>query len=232
MGMSEKRAAGIPEEMFELIKRFEDNKEAYRSGQYNETQLRREFIDPFFGILGWDVDNRQGYAEAYKDVIHEDAIKIGSAVKAPDYCFRIGGTRKFFVETKPDEYIRRWNDIAFVFSREAVLKGSFDKYAETTKHKKGTAEVDSEFLREIESWRDIFARNIALRNSITQRELNFSENFPSVPSTFPIRLTKPVMTEWFHWLNRCFCSTNSCRQPRPTTKRLLSSGRLISLISR
>lgn len=64
--MSEKRAAGIPAEMFELIRRFEDNKEAYRSGQYNETQLRREFIDPFFGILGWDVDNRQGYAEADK----------------------------------------------------------------------------------------------------------------------------------------------------------------------
>jgi hypothetical protein len=34
--MSE-REAGIPAEIFELIKRFGDNKEAYRSGQYNET---------------------------------------------------------------------------------------------------------------------------------------------------------------------------------------------------
>jgi len=33
-------------------------------------------------------------------VIHEDAIKVGSATKAPDYAFRIGGTRKFFVEAK------------------------------------------------------------------------------------------------------------------------------------
>ena len=54
----------------------------------------------FFTQLGWDVENRQGYAEAYKDVIHEDAIKIGGATKAPDYCFRIGGARKFFVEAK------------------------------------------------------------------------------------------------------------------------------------
>ena len=46
------------------------------------------------------MDNEQGYAEAYKDVIHEDAIKIGGATKAPDYCFRIGGTRKFFLEAK------------------------------------------------------------------------------------------------------------------------------------
>jgi hypothetical protein len=90
----------MPKELSELINRFENNREAYRSGQYNETQVRREFIDPFFELLGWDVNNKQGYAEAYKDVIHEDAIKIGSATKAPDYCFRIGGTRKIFVETK------------------------------------------------------------------------------------------------------------------------------------
>src|SRR5437868_15149872 len=55
---------------------------------------------PFFEQLGWDMENKGGYAPAYKDVIHEDAIKIGGATKAPDYCFRIGGTRKFFVEAK------------------------------------------------------------------------------------------------------------------------------------
>ena len=91
---------GPEDEVLELTERFARNREAYLSGQYNETQLRREFLDPLFIALGWDVDNRQGYAEAYKDVIHEDALKIGSAVKAPDYCFRIGGTRKFFVEAK------------------------------------------------------------------------------------------------------------------------------------
>jgi hypothetical protein len=62
--------------------------------------LRREFLDPFFKALGWDIDNEQGYAEAYKDVVHEDAIRMGSATKAPDYCFRIGGARKFFLEAK------------------------------------------------------------------------------------------------------------------------------------
>ncbi len=89
-----------PQEIIELVERFEENLAAYTSGNYNETQLRREFIDPFFKALGWDIDNTAGHAEAYKDVIHEDAIRIGGAVKAPDYCFRIGGTRKFFVEAK------------------------------------------------------------------------------------------------------------------------------------
>ncbi len=90
----------VPQELLELVERFNTNREAYRSGQYNETQLRREFIDPLFQLLGWDVNNKKGYAEAYKDVIHEDSIKIGGITKAPDYCFRIGGVRKFFVETK------------------------------------------------------------------------------------------------------------------------------------
>jgi predicted type IV restriction endonuclease len=94
-----------PKEVKELVERFERNIEAYKRQGYNEAQVRKEFIEPFFESLGWDVANKQGYAEPYKDVIHEDAIKVGGGTKAPDYCFRIGGTRKFFLEAKkPDEW--------------------------------------------------------------------------------------------------------------------------------
>src|SRR5712691_2382152 len=89
-----------PHSVLELIELFDRNCAAYRSEHYNEARLRIEFINPFFEALGWDINNKQGYAEAYKDVIYEDAIKIGGATKAPDYCFRVGGTRKFFVEAK------------------------------------------------------------------------------------------------------------------------------------
>src|SRR6266481_9294429 len=89
-----------PQSVLELIERFDRNRTAYRSEQYNEARLRIEFINPFFEALGWDVNNKQGYAETYKEVIYEDAIKIGGATKAPDYCFRVGGTRKFFLEAK------------------------------------------------------------------------------------------------------------------------------------
>jgi type I restriction-modification system DNA methylase subunit len=224
-----------PQKIIDLVERFERNKEAYEAAQYNETQVRREFIDPLFKALGWDIDNEQGYAEAYKDVIHEDAIRIGGMHKAPDYCMRIGGVRKFFVEAKKPavnvkqdadpafqvrryawsaklplsvltdfqelaiydcrikplkndgpakariqyftykDYIDKWDEIASVFSRDAVLKGSFDKYAEATKQKKGSEEVDEAFLKEIERWRESLAKNIALRNpDLSQRELNFS----------------------------------------------------------
>ncbi|MBN1130695.1 MAG: N-6 DNA methylase [Chitinispirillaceae bacterium] len=224
-----------PDSLKILISRFTENRDSYSASTYNETQLRREFLDPFFEALGWDVANKQGYAEAYKEVIHEDAVKIGTATKAPDYSFRVGGTRKFFVEAKKpfinikddiepafqlrryawsaklplsilsdfeefsvydcrvkpvktdkasigrilyiryDEYEKRWDEIASVFSKDAVLKGSFDRYAETNKAKKGTSEVDGAFLTEIETWRDLLARNIAIRNEkLSSRDLNFA----------------------------------------------------------
>jgi len=90
-----------PAAVRELVERFDAQQETYRSGQYNEAQLRQEFINPLFEALGWDVYNRKGYADAYKEVIHEDAIPIGGRTKAPDYCFRAGGgVRSFFVEAK------------------------------------------------------------------------------------------------------------------------------------
>jgi len=224
-----------PDTVRNLVERFERNYEQYRSAKYNETQLRREFLDPFFEALGWDVFNKQGYAETYKDVIHEDSLEIEGATKAPDYAFRVGGQRKFFVEAKkpavnieqnihpafqlrryawsaklplgilsdfeefavydcrvkPDkkdkasvgrvmllsykDYVEKWDEIVAIFSRDAVLKGSFDSYAEGMKTKKGTTEVDDAFLGEIERWRDLLAKNIALRNqSLSVRELNYA----------------------------------------------------------
>ncbi len=225
----------IPDILSELIERCDRNLDAYKSGRYNEAQVRREFIDPFFKALGWDMDNERGHAERYKEVIHEDAIRIDGAVKAPDYCFRIGDSRKFFVEAKKPsvdvkhdthpafqlrryawsaklplsiltdfeelavydcrvepnlkdkaskarvmyvtfrEYAERWDEIESRFSRDAILKGAFDRYISTTKKLRGTASVDDAFLAEIEDWRISLASNLALRNAeLTQRDLNFA----------------------------------------------------------
>ena len=84
-----------------LVENFERQLPDYHRGSYNETQTRRDFIDPFFQALGWDIDNSSGAAEAYREVIHEDKVKVGKATKAPDYSFRLpGGQRLFFVEAK------------------------------------------------------------------------------------------------------------------------------------
>ena len=41
-----------PPGVSELVDRFASHREAYRSGHYNEAQLRREFLDPFLEALG------------------------------------------------------------------------------------------------------------------------------------------------------------------------------------
>lgn len=224
-----------PAEIRQLVERFEVNLDSYRGGAYNETLLRRDFLDPFFKALGWDIDNSGGYAEAFREVVHEDAIKVGGSTKAPDYSFRIGGRRIFFLEAKKPsvvikddpgpayqlrryawsanlplsilsdfeefavydcrikpapgdkpskgrvlyltfrDYLDRWDEIAGIFSREAVLKGSFDRYASSAKGKRGTTGVDGDFLAQIEGWRETLAKNIALRNpGIEVRDLNFA----------------------------------------------------------
>ncbi|MEA3238903.1 MAG: hypothetical protein U9Q94_03875 [Candidatus Bipolaricaulota bacterium] len=44
-----------PREVIDLIERFTSNRDSYRSHGYNETETRREFIDPLFKALGWDM---------------------------------------------------------------------------------------------------------------------------------------------------------------------------------
>jgi hypothetical protein len=55
-----------PDIIKDLVRRFDEHRDAYRSGKYNETQLRREFLDPFFEASGWDVFNKQNNSEMYK----------------------------------------------------------------------------------------------------------------------------------------------------------------------
>src|SRR5215210_2868487 len=225
----------VPDRLRELVERFEREHAAYRSGEYNEAQVRVEFINPLFDeLLGWDIENRSGRPVAYRDVIYEDRVKIGGYTKAPDYGFYIDGARKFFLEAKKpsvdiggdvnpavqlrryawsaklplsiltdfeelavydcrfrpnkddrpstarldlftyDQYVERWEEIAGLFSREAVLGGSLDRYAGEARRRRGTETVDAAFLHEIEGWRDLLARNLALRNDLNVRQLNFA----------------------------------------------------------
>ena len=222
-------------EINKLVQTFKNNFNQYKLPTYKEAQVRKEFIDKFFTQLGWDVDNKEGNSEQYKDVVNEDAIKIGGITKAPDYAFRIGGQRVFFVEAKKpsvnlkdnsesayqlrryawnmgipisiltdfeefliydcrvkphekdnsnvarimvinyQDYLENLDKIWDIFSKESVLKGSFERYIKSNKGIKGTTEVDNEFLKEIEKWRENLAKNIAIRNqNVTISELNYS----------------------------------------------------------
>jgi len=66
-----------PLQVLELIERFERYLDKYKRPDYKEARVRAEFIVPFLESLGWDVRNVQGHGEHDKDVIHEDAIRVG-----------------------------------------------------------------------------------------------------------------------------------------------------------
>ncbi len=223
-------------EVQKLVVRFEEQIDSYKQADYNETLTRRDFIDPFFKAFGWDIDNSEGYAEAYREVIHEDKVKISGATKAPDYSFRlVGGKRLFFVEAKKpsidlkndispayqirrygwsaklpisiitdfrefsiydctikpnltdkasvarikylnfNDYLKEFDFLWDTFSKERVLKGSFDKFVDSNANKKGTATVDKEFLQSLDSWRTYLATSISWNNKdLDEDEINFA----------------------------------------------------------
>jgi hypothetical protein len=222
-----------PKAIEDLINRFDSDPDFYRSIHFNETEVRTQFINPFFDALGWDVyhkcrpDNR--------DVKEEDAVKVEGKTKNPDYSFRLFEKRKFFVEVKKpsvniessiypayqikryawsadlpisiltdfeefsvyycrsrpskdakpteqrllyfryDQYAEKWPEIAALFSRDAVLNGSLDKYVASLPQKRGDKRVDAALLEDISEWRDMLAKNIALHNTeLDTMSLNYS----------------------------------------------------------
>lgn len=229
----------VPPIVIEKVRQFAEHAETYESSNYSEAQLRIDFLNPLLEALGWDVNNKNGYAEAYREVVYEDALKVGGSSKAPDYGFYIGGRaagggRKFFLEAKKPsvairvdpkpafqlrryaytaglplsiltnfkeflvfdtriqarpkesasaglimrvpytEFPTRWGEIAGIFARESILKGSFDKYAQA-KRKKGLVPIGDSFLADIEEWREAIAKDIAAGNpEIEVDELNFA----------------------------------------------------------
>jgi hypothetical protein len=222
-----------PKAIEELIDKFDSDPAFYRSTYFNETEVRTQFINPFFEALGWDVYHK--CKPDYRDVKEEDAVEVEGKTKNPDYSFRLSEKRKFFVEVKRpsiniesgvypayqirsyawsadlpisiltdfeefsvyycrsrpfrndkptksrllyfryDQYAEKWPEIAALFSRDAVLNGSLDKYVGSLPQKRGDKRVDAALLEDISEWREMLAKNIALHNpGLDTMSLNYS----------------------------------------------------------
>jgi len=215
-----------PAKIIELMEKFERDQDIYRSSQYNETELRTEFINPFFEALGWDVYHKHECRADKREVKEEDAIDVEGKIKSPDYSFRLFDKRKFFVEVKRpsiniesgvypayqirryawsadlaisiltdfeefsvyycrarpskddkstksrllyfryDQYAEKWPEIVALFSREAVLSGSLDKYVQSLPQKRGDKRVDAALLDDISEWREMLAKSLARHNPL------------------------------------------------------------------
>ena len=251
-----------------LVERFEEHIKEYKKSNYNETTTRRDFIDPFFKALGWDMDNSQGAIESYREVKHEDKVVIDGAKKSPDYSFRYSGEKLFFVEAKKpsvdvkddshpayqvrrygwsaelkisiitdfeefavydctkkpkekdkasvarlkyltyNDYVKEWDFLWDTFSKEAVIKGKFEKFTNHSVNKKGTDSVDSAFLISLDEWRTLLAESISQDNfRLDEDELNFAVQ-QTLDRFIFLRITEDRNIEPYRNLQMCLKGTN------------------------
>lgn len=87
-----------------LVQGFAQHIKELKGPDYKESQVRLHYIDPFWKLLGWDVDNADQRApqdvevqvEPSMDTVETDGLKS----REPDYLFRANGFPRFIVEAK------------------------------------------------------------------------------------------------------------------------------------
>lgn len=116
----------IKKKIHTLVQKYEQSKEFYCTSRFNETQVRNEFLDPLFEILGWDIRNSSCKNTNEREVLLEEPLKANAAshTKKPDYTFRLFGERKFFLEAKkPCIHIEREDEHAKQVRRYGFTAG-------------------------------------------------------------------------------------------------------------
>ncbi len=167
-----------------LVNRFAEQRNGYHAADYNETKTRRDFIDPLFTAFGWDMDNKDDVAEPYREVIHEDKVKIQGKTKAPDYGFRLSGSkdRLFYVEAKkPSVALKTNKESSFQVRRYGWNSGAsvsiltnFEEFSIYDCSKKPSSTESStvarlkyftydQLLKEFDFFYDIFSREAVVK---------------------------------------------------------------------
>lgn len=225
------------ERLVKLIKAYQEHFSQYKKAEYNETEIRNDYVNPFFEILGWDVNNKKNLSQHLREVKHEASVYVeeeGSMKKKkPDYAFNLGTQVEFFLETKKPsvdimtnadpafqirrygwngnlkasvltnftdlaiydcsirpqegddvskarvahyhytEYVEKYDEIASLLSREAVLSGYFERFFSEVTSPVKKEPFDQFFLSQIKEWRYRLGQDIyAHSNDLDEDSLN------------------------------------------------------------
>lgn len=102
--MTPEMLATLTEQVSELVQTYSNNYPQFQRATYNETQVRVDFVNRFFKLLGWDVDNERGLPQHLREVTHEATVVVEEdgiyRSKKPDYSFKVGTEVLYFLETK------------------------------------------------------------------------------------------------------------------------------------
>ena len=86
-----------------LVATFDANKERYLSADYQEVEVRKDFIDKVFIALGWDVNHDEQTNPYEQEVKVERGVNEGSSRTRADYAFLLAPDFRdvrFYVEAK------------------------------------------------------------------------------------------------------------------------------------
>lgn len=90
--------------LLELIERFAQYADSkYLKPDYQEAEARKDFIDPMFKALGWDVDHERETNPYEQEVKVELGVEVARSQKRADYAFYLAprfNEVRFFVEAK------------------------------------------------------------------------------------------------------------------------------------
>lgn len=57
-----------------LVEKYHSGRNTYLKATYNETQLRADFLDLLFELLGWDIKNTQNKSTNEREVLLEKSL--------------------------------------------------------------------------------------------------------------------------------------------------------------
>lgn len=102
--MTPEMMTALTTQVSELVQTYSENYPQFQRATYNETQVRVDFVNRFFKLLGWDVDNERGLPQHLREVTHEATVVVEEdgvhRSKKPDYSFKVGTEVLYFLETK------------------------------------------------------------------------------------------------------------------------------------
>ncbi|MDP3003167.1 MAG: TaqI-like C-terminal specificity domain-containing protein [Bacteroidales bacterium] len=259
-----------------LVENFKANENFYISKEYQEAEVRKDFIDKFFVALGWDVLHHTQTNPYEQEVKVERGVNVSGAQKKADYSFSLAPNYrdpKFFTEAKkpskdlynsdyyfqtvrygwhkttplavltdfeefhildcrfsPDistilhrkikqyhysEYVDsdKFAEIYWLFSREAVINNSLEKFAENLPKPKGKAyqkalfayekhlTIDDAFLEEIDGIREILAKAFKKNDDKLDSEELTEATQRTIDRLVFIRFLEDKLIEQVHYVN-------------------------------
>ena len=175
-----------------LVKRFGDRKDLLKNEDCHEARTLRDFIDPLLKAFGWDVDNENGVAESYREVIQQDRVVIGGAKRVPKYSFGGSGAKRlFFLDVQtPTTSIKDNAELAYWIRRygwsaktrisvltdfeELAVYDCINKPKPTDKASAGRIRyiVYSDYAKEFDFLWDTFSKECVLKGSLDKYTKN------------------------------------------------------------